>query len=49
LVYWYKATVLEERLRRLSKTKALKEPEKTATLSAQQEEKEGTSPWDEPA
>jgi uncharacterized membrane protein YciS (DUF1049 family) len=49
LVYWYKAAILEERLRRLSKTKARKESEETAILSAQQEEKEGTSPWDEPA
>jgi hypothetical protein len=49
LLYWYKAAVLEEKLRRLSKTKARKESEETATLPAQQEEKEGTSPWDEPA
>lgn len=49
LAYWYKATVLEEKLRRLSKTKARKESEETATFPAQQEEKEGTSPWDEPA
>ena len=49
LVYWYKAVILEEKLRRLSKTKARKESEGTAPLSAQQEEKEGTSPWDEPA
>lgn len=49
LVYWYKAVVLEEKLRRLSKTKARKESEETETLPAQQEEKERTSPWDEPA
>lgn len=49
LFFWYKASVLEERLGRLKETKPQKESEDLIASPSKQARKEGPPPWDEQA